>query len=335
MSTASQGRLNVPFVGIVTFLRARICEQLDQIDADIAVLGVPTDEGSPFMPGSRFGPRSLREHSMRFVSGERGYYDPIKDRRFLDAQMGDGGIVDTGDVDILPTNVIGTFVNITNAVQAILKRGSMPLVLGGDHAITFPVVRAFADETLHVVHFDAHLDTQPFVHGVELSNGTPIRHIAKMAHVKGIHQVGIRSIRNTEVMMRDAVSDGNEVVTMAKYRHATLPEVFSTLPEGGACYVSIDIDVLDSTLIPGCVSAEPDGMTYRELADCLQYLAEHTEVVGCDLVEINPQLDVGTGVTSYLGAHVLIEFLGAICAQEAWTVQRRRRREMAAKRSGD
>jgi agmatinase len=92
--------------------------------------------------------------------------------------------------------------------------------------------------------------------------------------------------------------------------------------------VSLDIDVLDMSLIPGCVSGEPNGMSYAELRDTLTALAEHTEIVGFDLVEVNPVLDVGTGITSYLAAHTIIELLGRICSQERWTRARHARAEL-------
>jgi agmatinase len=311
------GRLDMPFVGIPSFLRAPIATNLEQLDAEIAVFGAPTDEGSPFMPGSRFGPRAIREHSLRFVTGESGYYDPQLGRHFLAREM-KGRIVDAGDADILPTNVVGTFENITTMTRAILRAGAMPVVLGGDHAITFPVVRGFS-QPLHVVHFDAHLDYSRFVHGIEFSNSTAFRHIVKLAHVESLTQVGIRSLRNTESMHTDSLKDGNRVITMNEFRRAGPAGVVDALPRDAHCYVSIDIDVLDLPLVPGCVSAEPDGMSYAELRDTLAALAERTEVVGFDLVEVNPQLDVGTGITSYLGAHIVIEFLGRICAQRERT----------------
>ncbi len=96
------------------------------------------------------------------------------------------------------------------------------------------------------------------------------------------------------------------------------------MPAGAATYVSIDVDVLDLSLVPGCVSAEPNGMTYAELRDTLKAIAEHTRVIGFDFVEVNPQLDVGTGITSYLGAHTVIEFLGHICDQPYWAEAPRR-----------
>jgi agmatinase len=316
-------RLNMPFVGIPSFLRSAICEDLDTLDADVAVMGVPTDEGSPFMPGSRFGPRAIREHSLRFGQGGRGYYDPHARRHYLEHEARHGRIVDAGDADVLPTNVVGTFENVTAMTRGILARGAMPVVLGGDHAISFPVVRAFA-EPLHVVHFDAHLDYSPFVHGIELSNSHAFRHITKLAHVRGLTQVGIRSLRNTEVMMEDSLRDGNRVVTMDEFRERSVRSILDAVPRDARCYVSIDIDVLDLPLVPGCVSAEPNGMSYAELRDALGALAEHADVAGFDLVEVNPQLDVGTGITAYLAAHSVLEFLGRICDQPRWRTARKR-----------
>jgi agmatinase len=173
-----------------------VCADLSRLDADIAVVGVPTDEGSPFMPGSRFAPRSIREHSLRFVADVPGVYDPQERRRFLGPEMAQSRIADVGDADILPTNVVGSFQNITQTVAGVLQQGAMPVILGGDHAITFPVVRGFGGTgPLYVVHFDAHLDYMPFVHGLEYTNAHAFRHIRQMDYVQGITQAGIRSLR--------------------------------------------------------------------------------------------------------------------------------------------
>ncbi len=327
--TGNADRLDMPFVGIPSFLRAPVVADVDELDADVAVMGIPTDEGSPFMPGSRFGPRAIREHSLRFTGGGPGYYDPQHRRRFLEREMADGLIADIGDADVLPTNVVGTFANVTEMTRKVLARGALPVVLGGDHAISFPVVRAF-DGPLHVVHFDAHLDYMPFVHGLEFTNAHAFRHISRMAHVSSLTQVGIRSLRNTEQMHLDSVADGNRVITMEEFLDGGPAGIAETVPEDARCYVSVDIDVLDLSLVPGCVSAEPGGMDYPTLRDTLTALAERADVVGFDLVEVNPQLDVGTGVTSYLAAHTVIEFLGRVCDQARWVERRDERADRRA-----
>ena len=317
---ADRPRVNRPFVGIPSFLRAPIVTDLDQLDHDIAYIGVPTDEGSPFLPGSRFGPRAIREHSLRLVVGN-GYYNLDTGRHYLLPEMRDKMIADTGDCDILPTNVEKTFRNITDHVRKVIDMGAFPVAIGGDHAITYPVVRGFK-EPLHIIHFDAHLDYAPFIHDLRFTNGHPFRNIRPMKHVQSLTQVGIRSLRTTTTQLNDTKSDGNRVIGMEEFYKIGPKGVAKAVPKGAACYVSIDIDVFDISLCPGCVSAEPNGMMYKELRDTLRAIAEHTTVIGFDFVEVNPQLDVGTGVTSYLGMHTVVEFLGNICDQPYWVKRR-------------
>ena len=305
--------VNRPFSGIATFLRAPYCADPAKLDADIAVLGVPFDEGSPFMPGSRMAPRALREHSMRFVGGAGGLYDPETRRFLLADELTNGRIADMGDVDIRPAAVEVTFGLITEAVQQILARGALPVILGGDHAITFPVVRAFT-EPLYVLHFDAHTDYAPFVHGLSYTNSHAFRHITAMSTLLGLTQIGIRSLRHTPAQVDDVEKAGGRIIGMNEFRRLGPAGVSAHVPDGARCYVSIDVDALDMSLVPGCVSAEPNGLLYAELRDALAAIASRLNVVGFDFVEVNPLLDVGTGVTSYLGAHTVIEFLGHICA---------------------
>jgi agmatinase len=238
--------------------------------------------------------------------------------------MARGLIVDTGDVDILPTNVEKTFENITQTTRAILDRGAMPLVLGGDHSITYPVVRAFK-QPLHVVHFDAHTDYAPFIHDLRFTNQHPFRHITPMKHVLSLTQVGIRSLRESEAIVGGSRRDGNRVVMMSEFERMGPAGLARLVPANADCYVSIDVDVLDISLVPGCVSAEPNGMSYAQLRDTLKEIAIRANVIGFDFVEVNPQLDVGTGVTSYLGVHTVLEFLGHICDQRRWIARRRKR----------
>lgn len=307
------------FGGLVSFLRAPVCNDLENLNADIAVMGAPTDEGSPFLPGSRLGPRSIREHSLRF--GDDGYFDHDSDKVFLKYELNNKRIVDVGDANVIPADVEGTFKNITDLTRMVLDSGAIPVVLGGDHAITFPIVRAY-NEPLHVVHFDAHIDYSPFIHGYKYTNSHAFRHIHHMDHVKSLTQVGIRSIRNEKTQVDDSLNDGNRVVGMKEFGEMGPDGMTGLVPKDAPVYVSIDIDVLDLPLVPGCVSAEPNGMTYAELRDSLAVLAKHSNIIGFDLVEVNPQLDVGTGITSYMGAHTIIEFLGQICDQPRWIAKR-------------
>lgn len=313
-------RINRPYVGIPTFLRSAMVEDIGNLDAMIAVLGVPFDEGSPFLPGSRMGPRSLREQSLRFA-GRPGFYDIATGREYLREEASSGLIADMGDVDIYPTNPERTFEGQTAMVRSIIGRGAMPVVLGGDHSITFATVRAF-DEPIHILQFDAHTDYAPVTADLRYTNGHAFRHIAAMPHVQQITQIGIRSLRTSPEQVADIRADGNRIVTIQEFRELGPERMVASLPEGARCFVSIDIDVLDMPLVPGCVSAEPNGLSYAELQAALQAISVRLDVAGFDLVEINPPLDVPTGATSYLGAHTIVEFLGHICAQPRWAARR-------------
>ena len=316
-------RLNYPFVGIPSFLRSKICTDLEQLDGDIAVFGIPHDEGSPFLTGSRMGPRSIREHSLRF-GAEGSIYDPETRTQYLSEELGQGLIVDVGDVDVWPTEVRTTFKNATDMTRQILAKGAFPVMLGGDHGVTYPVVRGFT-MPLHVMHFDAHIDYAPFIHDLQFTNGHPFSNIKPLAHVESLTQIGIRSLRSAQSQVHASIDDGNRVITMGEFYDIGGQGVAEILPRDAPCYISVDIDVLDISLVPGCVSAEPNGMTYAELRNTLAALTKHANVVGFDLVEVNPHLDVGTGTTSYLAAHTVVEFLGLLCSQPRWVERRAER----------
>jgi agmatinase len=173
------------------------------------------------------------------------------------------------------------------------------------------VVRAYS-ERLNVVHFDAHLDYRPFVHGVQWANGNPIRNVARLRTCHHIVQVGIRSLRTRQADVADSRARGNDVVTIPDFRRRGLRTVVDCLPRDEPVYVSIDIDVLDLPLVPGCASSEVNGLTYDELRQTLFAIARGREVIGFDLVEVNPMLDVASDNTSQIAAQLIIEFLGRI-----------------------
>ncbi len=315
------GRLDLPFTGLVSFLRTPACGDIARLDADVAVIGFPSDEGSGWLPGARLGPRRLRELSMRFTGGtpqrHSGFWDIDEQHRYLDYELDNGRIVDCGDVDVIYTRPDKSWDNATAMVGAILARGAMPIVLGGDHGITFSIVRAFSEQ-LTVVHFDAHVDYQPFVHGIIHSHGNPMRMVSTLDHVDRIIQVGIRSFRTREEDAGDSIHDGNSIITARELRRRGAEELTVLLPKDRPVYVSIDVDVLDPPIVPGTSAPEPSGLSYDELRDTLVAIARHAEVVGFDLVEVNPMIDNAAQVTSFVGAQLIVEFLGRIVEHPAY-----------------
>lgn len=305
-------KANLPCVGIPSFLKSPICEDLKKLDADVAFLGIPYDVGIGFRPGCRFGPRDIRNYSTRYSAWgamkTRGYWDINKDKCYL----GNVRIVDSGDVDIVYYDEEQNFRNITECVRTILRHRCLPVLVGGDHSVTYPIVQAFSDfSPLDIVHFDAHLDWIDEVEGVRCANGSPMRRVAELPFVGNMSHLGIRCIRSREDNYRDAVARGNLVVTRDQIRREGIAASLERIPSMNYIYVTIDIDALDPSIAPGTGSPTVDGFLYHELRELLQGVAGKGKVVGFDIVEVNPQVDT-TGQTSLLATTAIIEFLGAI-----------------------
>lgn len=311
MNTYDSGRLNLPFVGHCTFAKSPVCLDWDRIEADVAVLGVPYDMGTQYRPGSRFGPRAIRDASTLFSFGHGGAYDHEDDVVYLPADR--VRIVDVGDVDIVHTDTVSSHRNTELAVRKILASGAMPVVLGGDHAINIPCVRAFADEDpIHIVQIDAHLDFVDVRHGVSEGHGNPMRRAAEQAHVTGLTQLGIRNVSSTaREGYEEARRRGSQIRSVRQCRALGTRGMLDLVPEGARYYVTIDIDGFDPSIAPGTGTPSHGGFLYWEVMEFLQGLSKRGDVVGIDLVEVAPAYDP-SGVTSILAAQVLMNFLGYI-----------------------
>jgi len=308
--------VNLPYVGIASFAKLPIVEDLAAVDADIAILGVPWDAGVGYRPGARFGPRGIREYSTRFAFGERGmqpngYWDIELGARLLAGAR----LVDCGDVDALYLDVDYTFDGMSEAVRTLAGRGVLVVALGGDHSVTFPVVRGLeAVGPFDVIHLDAHLDYNDAVHGVRLANGSPIKRVSELPFIGHIAQLGLRGIRAREDAFADSVARGNTIVTMAQFQARGVDAILDALPlRHGRCYVSIGIDALDPAIAPGTGSPEFDGFSHALMRETLRGIAARWPVVAFDLVEVSPPLDPG-GLTQSLAAQLILEFAGAVHA---------------------
>jgi agmatinase len=307
-------RRNAGYVGIPTFMRSRYFDPADMPACDWAVIGAPYDEGSPFAPGARFGPRKIREHSLRFRNA--GVFDSASRTPLLEGFVSGGRLVDVGDADILPAAPARSLSNLGEMVAEVCANGAKPLVIGGDHAITCPIVEALGEE-VHVIQLDAHIDYMPFTEEFQFTNGQGFRKLHKLPNVQSLTQIGIRGLRNYGDDFAEAERQGSRIVHMPELRNAGPEAILAHVPAGAPVYVSIDIDAYDMSLIPGCVSGEPDGLTYADMVGVLTAISRRFNVRGFDLVEVNPMLDVATDTTSYLAAHTIVHFLGLIEANRA------------------
>ena len=316
MHSYERGRLDLPFVGHCTFGKRPACLNWEALDADVAVLGVPYDMGTQFRPGARFGPRAIREASTLFSFGHGGAYDHEDDAVYL--PMDAVRIVDLGDADIIHTDTVASHRNAELAVRKILERGALPVVLGGDHAINIPCVRAFsAEPSIHIVQIDAHLDFVDVRHGVREGHGNPMRRAAEQAHVSGLTQLGIRNVSSTaREGYDDARHRGSTIRSVRQFRRLGVGGVLDLIPAGARYYVTIDIDAFDPSIAPGTGTPSHGGFLYWEVMELLQGLAKRGEVVGIDLVEVAPPYDPA-GVTAILAAQVLLNFLGYVFHERA------------------
>ncbi|MCU0854309.1 MAG: agmatinase [Rhodobacteraceae bacterium] len=303
------GRLNLPFVGISTFGKSPYQPDWSAIDADVAIMGAPFDFGTQWRAGARFGPRAVREASTLFSFGHAGAYDHEDDVTYLEGVR----MVDIGDADIVHTDTETSHANIEAGVRAILKAGALPVVIGGDHSVNIPCIRAFDGQgPIHIVQIDAHLDFVDVRHGVRFGHGNPMRRAAEQAHVTGLSQLGIRNVSSTAKEGYEAArAMGSDILSVRQVRRLGVEAVLARIPEGARYYVTIDIDGFDPSIAPGTGTPSHGGFLYYEVLELLAGLARRGEVVGIDLVEVAPDYD-HTGTTAILAAQVLLNFIGRI-----------------------
>ena len=304
------GRLNLPFVGISTFGKRPYVEDWSAIDADVAVMGAPYDFGTQFRAGARFGPRAVREASTLFSFGHAGAYDHEDDATYLPQSV---RIVDIGDADIVHTDTAQSHANIRAGVQAILRAGALPVVIGGDHSINIPCIEAFSDQgPIHILQIDAHLDFVDERHGVKVGHGSPLRRAAEKAYVTGMTQVGIRNVSSTARDGYEAArAMGSDILSVRQFRALGPQGVAARIPKGARLYVTIDIDGFCPSIAPGTGTPSHGGFLYYEVLELLQQVAQAHDIVGIDLVEVAPDYDHSQS-TAILAAQVLLNFLGFI-----------------------
>lgn len=297
--------------GICSFMKKPICDDLDKLDADVAILGVPYDMGIQYRSGTNQGPECIRAGSkLTAFTNDDGVYDPDKDDMFL---QGKWKIVDCGDADIVHGDLVQSFENIEASVRKIVEKGAMPVVMGGDHSITIPVVRALDSlGPICVVQIDAHLDWCDERAGMKLGQGSPLRRCSEMSHVKGMAQLGIRGLGSSmKSDFDDARAYGDVIVTAREIKKYGVEAALAKIPKADRYYVTYDIDGTDPSIAPGTGTPSAGGLDYYEINDILYGISKLGDVVGFDLVEVAPLYDP-TGRTGIFAAKMMIEFIGYI-----------------------
>jgi len=296
----------LPFTGPATFFKAPHLPLHEPWEADVGFLGIPYDFGVGFRPGARFGPNAVREASGRYALGPEGYFD-IATERF---RLAGARIVDAGDVDPAQLEYPETFRRITEAARALRRKVRLPVFVGGDHSVTYPILRAYEDlSELHVLQLDAHLDFSDSRNSTRYSNSSPFRRaVEDLRGLAHITVVGLRGLRTNPEAYQAARARGHTLV-LARQVQEDFAAVLQVLPQDRHLYVSVDVDVLDPSVAPGTGSPEVDGLRYGEVARILEEAVRRNRLVGLDLVELAPTLD-SSGITALVAARLVAEVLG-------------------------
>jgi len=296
---------SMPYAGIATFAGYPFWQSSQ--NADAVVLGIPYDEGTSYRPGTRFGPRAIRDASMfyNYDNQEDRFYDADRRRWILAGK----NIADAGDVPIEPLCLEKNWEMITRAVKSIRDTNAVPAILGGDHSVTYPVLKAFAGKKLHYVHFDTHADCDT-VFESKFTHGSPVVHLMEQGLVESVTLMGIRGLSNSGHDISRIQDQGVTLITARELRHKLLQPI-QDLFKTGNYYLSLDIDFFDPAAAPGTGTPEPGGLFFPDFSDVLHLIAARGDIIGFDVVEVSPLLDGPGAVTAHLAARCVLELMGA------------------------
>ena len=293
-----------------TFFGAPAAPDLAALDARVAFLGVPFDAGTPqpgLPTGQRAGPAAVREASREIVVPGEGWYDLDAGRQ----RLAGVAMADVGDVVIQGGDTIANHDRIAAAARTVAARGALLVAFGGDHSISFPLGCGLeALGPFDVVHVDAHADFLDELDGARLSGASQLRRLAELPFVDSVSALGLRNVDRSEIDGLRALG-GRWATTRDVVERGPSRVVADTVRAGAALYVTVDLDVLDTSVAPGHSLPEPGGLGYAELRALLAEIARRGRVVAVDVVELNPARDP-SGATARVAAWTAVHLLSEI-----------------------
>lgn len=262
-------------------------------ESRMVIFGVPYDSTTSFRAGTRYASRSMRTESLFGIET----YSPYQDKDIEDIK-----VYDYGDMELAFGNSSRAVAEIEENVRGFLLDNKIPVMIGGEHLVTLGAVKAVADKypDLHIIHFDAHLDLRDEILGENLSHGTVMRRIWDLIGDNRIYQFGIRS------GMRQEFIWGKEHLFTNRYNLNGLDKVIKSLGDKPV-YITLDLDVLDPSIMTGTGTPEAGGVLFKEMLDAIISMRE-LNVVGFDMVELSPALD-NSGASTVLACKLLREML--------------------------
>jgi agmatinase len=310
------------YVGPVSFARLPWITDPAEIrarKADVAIIGAPFDDAVSHRPGTRFGPRAIREaqYSTGSLHSLQLNVDPFEVLTVLDA----------GDANIVPSRIERSHAMIYAKVREVAETGAIPIVLGGDHSITWPAATAVAEvrspASIGIVHFDAHADTANDTFGALASHGTPMRRLIESGAVAGRNfvQVGLRGYWPPASVFEWMKEHGLRYHFMTEIEErgaeAVIKDAIAEALDGpDSIYLSLDIDVIDPGLAPGTGTPEPGGMLTREVLRAVRQIVGAVELAGMDIVEVSPPYDHAE-TTAMAANRAALEAISALALKKA------------------
>ncbi len=303
------------YAGLLSFCGLPYTEDRAELDVvDVAIVGAPIDELVSERPGTRFGPRAIRAASAIPGPHLEARIDPLQTLR----------VVDYGDAGVLPADPVRSHAAIEATVADVMAAGAMPIVLGGDHSIAEPDIRACAAARgpVGLVHLDAHTDTAAECFGASLSHGTPMYNLVQSGHVDPARyvQIGLRGYWPGEEVFAWQREQGITSIFMHEVTARGIRGVVAeaiALAGPGPVFVSVDVDVLDPAFAPGTGTPEPGGMTSADLLWAARALTSDLDVVGADVVEVCPSAIGAADITALVGSRIVHELLTGIAVRRA------------------
>jgi agmatinase len=300
------------FTGVRTFMRLENIQTTENVD--FVFVGVPFDTATSNRVGARYGPGHVRNSSVLLRP-----YNPDQEINIFDYCSG----VDYGDIDIVPGNIHRSYDLMVEGLTPIIKKGIIPIIIGGDHSISLGNLRAFAKEygPISLVHFDAHGDTWDNYFGEKYMHGTPFRRAVEEGLIDVDHsiQVGMRGPLYGPDCIQDARNLGFEVITMRDIRKLGHEEVIKRIHDcvgdgERPVFVTFDIDFVDPAYAPGTGTPEVGGPTSFEALEYVRSL-KGLNIVGFDLVEVLPAFDHAE-ITAGLAAAVAFEMISLVALKK-------------------
>ncbi|MGH2868487.1 MAG: agmatinase [Solirubrobacteraceae bacterium] len=302
------------YAGLLTYSALPYTEDPAELaGVDVAIVGAPMDDLVSDHPGTRLGPRAIRGASIQPGRHLEAGLDPYAELR----------VVDFGDAPVLPGDPVRSHAAIQQTVDQVLAAGAIPIILGGDHSIAEPDIRACAAHhgPVGLVHFDTHTDTGSTVFGVALSHGTPMYRLVTDGQVDPAHyvQVGLRGYWPGEEAFDWQREQGITSLFMHDIRERGITDVVRqviSVMGDRPCFLSVDVDVLDPAFAPGTGTPEPGGMTSVELLWACRTLASQLRLVGLDVVEVIPTGVGSSDITALVAARIVHETLTGIAQRQ-------------------